>query len=206
MLARRMLMKPSGAPVTYATFSPLANRKSANITLSNGNLSASLLSTASPNTVYLAIDKTSGLWAFEITNSVNMNGSNLTTAGVSTSLVLNNYIGFITNSVCCVAYDGRMVNNSSTSSAYYDGFFNSGTKRLYVFDANTRKILCSKSGVLKASTAVTGTNPLYMGLTIYGTNTHTLNAGQSAFSVENESLLSAYEAANGVAINRGVWA
>jgi len=90
-----------GAPATYATLNP--SDKSANISLSGGNLTATRNSGGGAwSSVRADISKTSGLWYFELKRSAGSatNGSVLAGVMVGTSS-LASFPGGISNSIDC---------------------------------------------------------------------------------------------------------
>jgi len=66
-----------------------------------------------------------------------------------------------------------------------------------------------KDGALLLGGGALDAGPIFIGVSqfdgVAGTFPITLNAGQSAFTSSNETLLSAFETANGVTYNRGLW-
>lgn len=204
MMSRR-LMKSGAISRTYATFDP--ERKSSAITLSNENLTATL-DTYPHKGVFLTVNKTAGMWAVELSTTEAMSGNRFFYSGLADNFNnLEATLGAYLNSLGRGAYAGQHYKNGVLTSLYWGGYT---TPQLMVVDFNLRKILAVKDGVLKASEVVGGTSQLYVGVSLYdtlaGTFSVTLNAGQSAFSSTNESLIAAYETSNGVTINRGLWA
>lgn len=174
---------------TYATFDP-AN-KDVNITLSNGNKTATRVVTNGHKTVYLNTRKTSGKWAFEFTIGT---GGNYV-VGLQITPDVTTFIG---NYAGCGWYGatGAKYTDGFAASAYWDAGV-TGTTYLMLLDMDAKTFSLIKSGVMKASQVLTAyTNP-YIGLSMGSMNyTIQLNTGQAPFV--NDAMIP-------VGYNKGLW-
>lgn len=194
LLVRPALVTRPAAGVTYATWNP--SDKAADITLSNGNLTADHDGSASAdlNCVRATIGKSSGKWYWEIVTS-NFEGY----IGVANaSLGLTSWLGGDTNgwSYCGTEISGHVYGGrkaySGNAFSYGANYGSSAVVISVALDMNAGKIWWAKDGVWQGSgDPANGTNQAFTGLsgTLFpciqmnnNTNQATLNAGASAFS------------------------
>lgn len=195
------------APLTYATFDP--TKKHADITLSNGNLSATR-NGAAWRSAFFDITKSSGLWAIEVSQSTSGTGNRYSLTGMDSDVTgtLATYIASdnygVSASYGTIGYDIR---DGNLLPAFFTVNTTAGYKELIVLDFTNKRVLANKAGVLTAGRASAGAGPFEPGVSMYTdlSTVFTINTGQSAFTAENLSLMSAYETANSVTINRGLW-
>ena len=162
--------------------------KSANITLSNGNLTATSTST-SWKSVRATDFKSSGKWYWEITITVAASTYNILGAGTS-SATIDGYCG---NDAYGYGYLGKDGNKfHSASSEVYGATFTLNDVIGVALDLDNGKIWFSKNGVWQDSgDPAAGTNEAYSGLSgsfypmsspYTSTNAATANFGCTAFS------------------------
>lgn len=209
MSGAAVCQKKRSAERVYAKFSSDPTRKSSNITLTNGDLTATQ-NTLNHRGVYLDTDKTSGKWAVEFYNPQTFTGSKVSSFGFATSFNLTTKMGLFSQGVSYQPFDGSK-NVYVSAPVTTTNFFRTNMTPAYtlvVFDFDNRQIICLNPGgtaLISSAIAAIG-EPLYVGISMYGSNVTDLNAGQTAFTAGNEALIAAYETANGVTINRGLWA
>lgn len=208
MLANKLItnLLAVSAGKTYATFDPA--HKSSIITLSNGNLTATQSNT-SWQCCFFTVNKTSGLWAIEISQNNLGDGSNYSLVGLDDSrATLSSFIGSdnygVSMSYAAIGYG---IVNGSVTSGYFGVTSTANYKEVVIFDFTNKRVIAKLGTVLKNGAVTAGAGPFYPGVSLYTSSaiSFTINTGQTAFTTENETLISNYETANGVTINRGLW-
>lgn len=199
-----------GEARAYATFDP--DYVGSGITLSNGNLTASK-DGASWTSAYFTCPKSSGKWAFELTIEQEMSAAGgsqrLAMLGMADTRNTGTFVGAFAQSKSMHPIVGQLFVNGTGYGGWYAASA-AGTKFLFIIDADNDYSITrlASPGGLQA-TGLGAATTWYGGVALYdaqaGAFSVTLNAGQAAFSAENEALISAYESANGVTINRGLW-
>lgn len=171
---------------TYATFNPA--KTGADVTLSNGNLTASI-STNAWRSVLLNVGGTTGKRVFAVTLNSTANANSWMIGIGKSTTVLSTFLGGSTggHSVSCRPQEGKQYLNGTAGSAIWP--VNTGASDVTYgvavdFDARTFSII-GADGVhdTSASTALSDTVALFGGIgliSIAGTTTITVNCGQSA--------------------------
>jgi hypothetical protein len=129
--------------------------------------------------------------------------------GITTTRTLNTNLNSINPDVSHALYHGDEYRNGVLLFADRWDTITTANTFLMMIDADARKIGFLKSGALLLGAGVLSAGSIYVGISQYdgvaGTFEITLNAGQSAFTSGNETLLAAFETANSVTYNRGLW-
>lgn len=166
---------------TYATWNP--SDKSANITLSGGNLIAQSTSAASDYQVRSTIGKSSGKWYWECTF---VRGGLPTDpffviGGISGgSESVNNYTGF-TNG-CCITTDGNTYQNASQTVTGW-GAWTDGQVAGFAWDAGAGTLQVYRNNVLLGTVGSGFSGTYYAGTGTYQTlGTTTTNFGATTMA------------------------
>ncbi len=173
------LLPHSAFAITYATWNP--SDKSSNITLSNGNLSATAGATTWSN-MRSTIGVSSGKWYWETTpNNTDGTGVVNEMMGVAnSSATLTNYLGSDANGWAYYGNSGVSINNSNQVA--YGATYNLNDVIGVALDMDAGTITfyknCSSQG--QAFSGLTGTQ--YAGHGMFQFDTSTTNFGASAFS------------------------
>lgn len=217
-LQRKLMTRVASSAKIYATFNPLD--KDQEIAITNNNLSATLINYTANVRAYLNTTKATGLWAVEF-EQILINASSFAItfgAGTSYSFGSGSRFGEIPyesakQQFISSARQTTYIASASSTTSFWDNTPATDTKVLIVFDPANRKIGAVKNGILVFGSQAGGVNPLsifgvsmYVGSSANSSIILTLNSGQAPFTATNESLIAAYETANSVTINRGLWA
>lgn len=145
--------------IDYTTWNP--DDKHANITLSNGNLTATATNTALKS-VRAGHGKSSGKWYWEVKIDVAASAGHLVGAGTS-SATLDSYVGNDVYGYSYYGLDGDKRHNSDTEA--YGSTYGLNNVIGVALDLDNGKIWFSKNGVWQASgDPAAGTNEAYSGL------------------------------------------
>lgn len=158
---QQMLLMSRLVPLvtTYATWNP--SDKSANVTLSNGNLTASG-SNGSGGAVRANQGKSSGKWYWEITQNAAILGQ---VVGVGNATMdLAQQVGITTDGWSYYGQDGKKYNGAG--GVAYGNTFVAGTIISYALDMDNGKLWFAKAGTWQNSgDPAAGTNAAFTGLT-----------------------------------------
>jgi len=214
MLSHHGLIAASGnggTPAqTYALFSKDAARHNASITISEDGRTATRYGVAW-NSAFLDIDKTSGVWALEVSQDIYATGNIYSLIGIDSDIA-SSLGAFIANGPyglnASYAALGYSFIDGNGAQSYYDIVSTANHRAVIVFDFDTKRMYAKKAGTLQSRGASAGSGPFYMGMSLYATTqcNYTINTGQEAFTAENEALVAALEITLGKSINRGIWA
>lgn len=170
----------SGVVLTYATLNP--SDKSANITLSNGNLTAQSTNAGADYQVRstLSIGATDKIqWECTFTRNT-PSDPYFVIGGLSRATEsVNNYTGFTDG--CCVTTDGNTYQNAGFTATGW-GSFTDGQIATFTCDANTGILSIYRDGSLLGT--ITGLSGVYyVGTGSYQTlGTTTINFGEIPFT------------------------
>ena len=167
-------MKSAGGGVTYATWNPLD--KDSLVNLSGGNL---VMSAAGINRGGRAtMGKSSGKWAWKITMGGSFTAGALCGIGTA-SAALNNYVGSDINGIGYHS-DGGIYRGGSRTS--YGSTYAVGSIITIYIDMTAGTLSFDLNGVPQG-VAATGLTGIWFPLdTIYSSDTHTANFGQTPFT------------------------
>jgi hypothetical protein len=171
--------------ITYTTWNP--DDKAANITLSNGDLVATLTSTTTAG-LRSILGVNSGKWYWEITVGTLL-GNELYLGIGDSAVLLTTHLGFTSGGYSYHGSGLKINNNSSTS---YGNSYTSGAVISVALDLDAGKLWWAKNGVWQASgDPAAGTNEAFSGISgtfyaaismFFDTNYITANFGASAFT------------------------
>lgn len=190
MIPGTMSMMAASAP-SYATFNPLD--KHANITLSNGNRTASCSAGAGWFGVRATSFKTAGKWLFEVI--VEAGGAHMMVGVATSSASLATFLGAGTTSWGYYSATGNKIFNdgSGVGVAYGSTWVTNGDRIWTAFDIGTGELWWAKNGTWQASgdpdaatneayTGVTGSLYPIVAINDQGTDPSIrINCGQEAF-------------------------
>lgn len=177
------------AAPTYATWNPLD--KSANITLSNGNLTAT--GSGSWSSVRSTVSKTSGKYYCEIIPNNSSSGEYVIIGICDSTMSLTTFTG---NTAYSWGWWGhqtshRYYHNSSYTETGVPSFTNNDVLQI-AFDIGSNKLWFGKNGTWNGSgNPATGENPIYSDLdsssyfvsaSLYGSANVLVNFGASSFT------------------------
>lgn len=169
-----MMMAKVVSTVTYATWNPAD--KNANITLSNGNLTAT--NSVANCAVRATIGKTTGKWYWEITNgSVNEQDIGVGNA----SMTLNGYVGKDANGVGYDSSDGKLYKGDvavATGGATYTAADIIG----FALDVDAGTLKVYKNNTLQYTYTYGFTGTIYPALGAFAAASGTANFGATALT------------------------
>lgn len=158
----------------YATWNPL-DKQSTNITVSNGNLTASMGLVA--ESIRATMGMTTGKWYWE--NTITSRTGGLSVGILNAAASLNGHIGQNANG-WAMWYDGRKVNNNTFVA--YGSSYTTGDIIGVSFDADARELIFYKNGVSQG-VAYTGIAvDTYFPAMGNGNSTVDVNFGQRPFA------------------------
>ena len=166
-------------PNTYATWNP--SDKNSNITLSNGNLTATQGALDGWDSVRSTIGVSSGKWYWEITvNSAS--GSGVFSSIANTTAALTSYLGADTNGWGYHAATGNKFNNGDLGA--YGATYVAGDVIGVALDMDAGTLIFYKNGTSQgtAFTGLSGTFYAGTSLILNTTDQVTANFGASTFS------------------------
>ena len=185
----------AGGEITgnYATWNPLAAQSSGSITLSNGNLTATVSSTRSSffgtmplqGKIYWEIVFTGGVYIFGMTDASMFN----TTANTSP----NTFVG-LTSTSWSIGNDGSVYNNGVVQGT--ETSWTNGDVMGWSYDSSNGAIKIYKNGTLNGSYTASTANTYFPAGTLINSGSVDVNFGQRAFAYTAPSGYKALCAAN----------
>jgi hypothetical protein len=197
-------------PVSYTTWN--VSDKSANISLSGGNLIASITSTVNSNAVRSVSSKSTGKWYFEITwTTRTVDGDDISLGVGNASASLSAFVGDANGwgiQPAHVSGAFQLRHNNSNTALTTTGTPASGDVYMFAWDADAGKLWFGRGGTWPdagagAGNPAAGTNPtatsvagtlFIMGSDQRNGDVFTLNAGASSFNTAAPSGFSGWTA------------